>query len=265
VYSTGGPVGVGQPFSADVIALDDSWNYARGFNGSVTIALATNPTGATLGGTLTVTAENGAAQFSDLTLDTPGTGYSLTVSSDGLMGGTTDPFNVQTMIETVGVGWGTHIAPLRTADDGERLLPDGRKTDLPWLAIQELQIGLAHAVELAAADVTVLGIGGIDYGPVILTGTGTGYTITLARPIDAADRVTIAIGNTLIAGFTRRLDVLPGDRNDDGVINSQDMVLVRNEMLGWIDPTRFGDINGDGVVDLNDYTAVRRRIGTHLS
>ena len=66
--------------------------------------------------------------------------------------------------------------------------------------------------------------------------------------------------------FNRRLDVLPGDFNDDGVVNSQDMVGIRNEMLGLMGamPTIFGDINGDGVVDIKDYNAVRARIGTTL-
>ena len=79
------------------------------------------------------------------------------------------------------------------------------------------------------------------------------------------DRVTITIGNELIDYFTRRLDVLPGDVNDDGIVNVQDMVVVRNQMLGLLGavPTLFGDVNGDGKVDINDYTAVRLLIGTH--
>ena len=38
------------------------------FSGSVAVALSNNPGGATLGGTLTVTAQDGVATFSDLTL-----------------------------------------------------------------------------------------------------------------------------------------------------------------------------------------------------
>ena len=48
-----------------------------GYNGSVTIALANNPGGSTLGGTLTVPAVNGVATFSGLTLNKAGTGYTL--------------------------------------------------------------------------------------------------------------------------------------------------------------------------------------------
>jgi Dockerin type I domain len=79
-----------------------------------------------------------------------------------------------------------------------------------------------------------------------------------------ADRVTITIGNAGIATFSRRLDVLPGDFNDDGVVNSRDIVGVRNELLGMAAITIYGDINGDGVVDIKDYNAVRAAIGTRL-
>ena len=78
--------------------------------------------------------------------------------------------------------------------------------------------------------------------------------------------MTITIGNTTIATFTRRLDVLPGDFNDDGVVNAQDLVGVRNEWLhvNGATYTIFGDINGDGVVNLADYNDVRAAIGTSL-
>jgi hypothetical protein len=78
--------------------------------------------------------------------------------------------------------------------------------------------------------------------------------------------VTITVANGLIAGLTRRLDVLPGDFNDDGVVGVQDAFAVRNEWLRFNGavPTIFGDINGDGVVDGQDYNAVRAAIGTSL-
>src|SRR5262249_53008985 len=142
--------------------------------------------------------------------------------------------------------------------------PTGRNTDLPWLGIQRVQITLGAAATLTAADVTVHSARGIKYGPVTIAGSGATYTITLAQPITVAHRVTITIGNASIATFTRRLAVLPGDFNDDGVVNSQDIVGVRNQLLGFIPPTIFGDINGDGKVDINDYNAVRVHIGTTL-
>ncbi len=167
--------------------------------------------------------------------------------------------------DSVSVGWGTQTASLQTAADGLRLLPAGRNTDLPWLGINRLQVTLSQAYTLTASDVTVNSAIGVSYGPVTVSGSGISYMITLAQPMNAADQVTITIVNPGVSIFNRRLDVLPGDVNDDGVVNVQDMVLIRNQMLGFLGavPTIFGDINGDGKVDINDYTAVRMRIGTH--
>src|SRR5204863_2829652 len=69
--------------AVQVSALDAAGNPVPGFTGSVTVALATNPGGATLGGTTTVAAVNGVASFSPLTLDKTGTGYALTATATG--------------------------------------------------------------------------------------------------------------------------------------------------------------------------------------
>jgi len=197
-----------------------------------------------------------------LTTDQRGTGFSRIVNGGVDIGA----YEVQSYITAVAVGWGTQTAALQTASDGLRLLPAGRNTDLPWLGIDRIPLTLTQAATLAAGDITAIGSSGVNYGPVTVSGSGTSYTITLAQPINAADRVTITIGNDLIAPFTRRLDVLPGDVNDDGVVNVQDMVAIRNQMLGFLGavPTIFGDINGDGRVDILDYIAVRKLIGTTL-
>ena len=50
----------------------------------MSVALANNPTGASLGGTLTATANEGVANFSGLTLTKAASGYTLGVSSSGL-------------------------------------------------------------------------------------------------------------------------------------------------------------------------------------
>jgi trimeric autotransporter adhesin len=171
-------------------------------------------------------------------------------------------------VSTVSVSWGTvGSASLQTAADGVRLLPSGRNVDLPWLGVNKINITLSQSASLTSGDVVVISAGGFDYGPVTLSASGTNYVITLARPINAADRVTFTIGSPTIATYTRRLDVLPGDVNDDGVVTMQDAVAVRNEYLGFAPvtiPLLFLDVNGDGGVDVNDYNTVRRFIGAQL-
>ncbi len=169
-------------------------------------------------------------------------------------------------VSAVSADWGTKgTIALQTAADGLRLLPAGRNTDLPWYGINQLQITLSQAESLSPSDVSVTGITVANYGPVTISGSGTNYTITFAQAITTADRVTVTIGNAGIATYTRRLDVLPGDANDDGVVNAQDLVTVRNDFasLGGV-YNIFDDINGDGVVDIGDTNLVGRFIGKKL-
>lgn len=170
----------------------------------------------------------------------------------------------QSTVQSVGVAWGTAgFAPLATASDGVRLLPTGRTTSIPWAGIRAFEVRVAGAGLITAADVTATGRSGVDYGPVTVSGTRLVFTIFLARPIDAADRVTLTIGNAQIATFTRRLDVLPGDISDDGLVNAQDAALGRNAFVAGV-MSVIADIDGDGQITIDDFNAVRRRVGTIL-
>ncbi len=70
-------VTAGSSFGLTITAEDQYGNLATSFNSTVTIALGSNPGSSTLGGILTVTAVNGVATFSKLTLNKVGTGYTL--------------------------------------------------------------------------------------------------------------------------------------------------------------------------------------------
>src|SRR5207247_360303 len=52
-----------------------------------------NPASGTLAGTPTVDAVNGVATFANLSINNPGTGYTLTASATGLTGATSSAFN----------------------------------------------------------------------------------------------------------------------------------------------------------------------------
>jgi len=83
--------------AVQVTALDAFGNPASGFNGPVTIAIANNGgllMKGTLFGTKTVTAVNGVATFSDLSIDQPGNGYTLQVTASGVTGAESRPFNI---------------------------------------------------------------------------------------------------------------------------------------------------------------------------
>jgi hypothetical protein len=63
---------------------------------AVTVGLGVNPSGATLSGTKTANAIGGIATFAGLSLNRPGTGYTLSASASGLSGDASSPFNVTT-------------------------------------------------------------------------------------------------------------------------------------------------------------------------
>ena len=87
---------VGAPITpaVQVQVQDASGNPVTTATNPITVALGTNPTGAALGGTTTVNAVNGTATFSTLTVDRPGTGYTLTALSSGLSTATSAAFSV---------------------------------------------------------------------------------------------------------------------------------------------------------------------------
>ncbi len=85
---------VGDPFGVVVSAENTQGDVDPSYDGTMTIALANNPTGATLGGTLTVTASHGQAVFDDLTLNKLGTGYTFKITDTDFPSVTTDAFNV---------------------------------------------------------------------------------------------------------------------------------------------------------------------------
>lgn len=64
------------------------------FSGSVTVALVTNPTGATLAGTVTVAAYRGVASFSTLRVRKAGAGYTLSASASGWSAASSSSFNI---------------------------------------------------------------------------------------------------------------------------------------------------------------------------
>jgi streptogramin lyase len=86
-------VKVSSPFSMQA-SIEDQYGNVVTNASTVSVAFASNPTGATLGGTLSVTASGGVASFTNLTINKTGSGYTLQVFSSGLTSATSNPINV---------------------------------------------------------------------------------------------------------------------------------------------------------------------------
>src|SRR5947199_362429 len=81
--------------AVQVTAQDALGATVVSFTGDVTVALATNPAGGTLGGTTTLAAVNGVATFANLTIERVGQGYTLRAST-GALSQTSAPFEITT-------------------------------------------------------------------------------------------------------------------------------------------------------------------------
>ena len=95
---TNAMAGVSISPAVTVLVQDANGNTVINDTSSVALAITTNPGSGTLSGITTVSAVNGLATFSNLSLDRPGTGYVLTATDGTLSSGTSSGFNI-----TVGV------------------------------------------------------------------------------------------------------------------------------------------------------------------
>jgi hypothetical protein len=76
-------------------AVEDSANQIVTISSaSVGVAIGTNPGNGTLFGTTPVSASSGVSTFSDLIIDTAGTGYTLVASSSSITGATSSAFDI---------------------------------------------------------------------------------------------------------------------------------------------------------------------------
>ncbi len=94
VQPSSGAAGVALSPAVQVVAQDTFGNLVPTYPDIVTVWIGTNPSGATLGGTLNVRAVAGVATFADLTVNLPGTGYTLVAGADGMTAAVSAPFNV---------------------------------------------------------------------------------------------------------------------------------------------------------------------------
>ena len=169
------------------------------------------------------------------------------------------------LVVAVSVGWGAQYR--RAPDRRGRTAPAaGRPEHRPALAgHRRVDDHAQSARDTGRHPDRDLERRGVNYGPGFISGSETSYTITF-DPIVKADQVTISIAGAGLTTDTRTLAVLPGDFDDNGVVNNKDVKGIRAEVLGagGARPTIFGDIYGGGAVNNIDVKAVRRRLGTRL-
>jgi hypothetical protein len=148
---------------------------------TVTLAIGSNPGGGTLSGTSSVSTVGGVATFSGLSINSAGTGYTLTASSSGLSGATSDAFDI-----TVGAAAqlafvqqpgnttnGTAIVPAPSV----RILDAGGNPTTSTANVT-LAIGSNPGSGTLGGTATVAAVAGLATFPGLsINNAGTGYTL----------------------------------------------------------------------------------------
>jgi len=188
----------GTPFGLTVEAEDSSGNLESSFNGTVTVALANNPGGATLGGTLSVTASQGVATFSALTLTTAASGYTLVVTSSGLgetvtSAITVSPLAASQLVVTqqppATVTAGTGFALQAAIEDSYGNVETGDNTDVVTAALAANPTGTTLGGTLSA----MVSQGVASFSGLTLTTAAAGYTLGLSTGTFSATTGAITV------------------------------------------------------------------------
>jgi len=169
----------------NVAVQDASGHTATTAIVAVTVALASNAQGATLGGTTTVNAVNGIATFSNLSIQQVSTGYTLTASAGPLTGATSRPFDIMVppptqLAFTVSPGNATAGAPITPSLQVSIKDATGA---IVTTATNTVSLTLGGTVSGAtlAGTTTVSAVNGVaTFSDLVIQKAGTGYTLAAA-------------------------------------------------------------------------------------
>src|SRR5207253_3894092 len=197
-----------------VRALDALGNLVPGFTSNVSIALASNPGGATLSGTTPVPAASGVATFFDLSLDRTGTGYTLTASASGLAPATSSAFDITpgaarqlaftvqpvTSTAAVALAPAVHVSVL---DASGNLVP-------AFTGNVSVTLGNNPGGSTLGGTTTVAAVKGVvTFGTLTLDKTGTGYWLT-ATAAGLSTATSSSFNITPAAATQLAFDIQPG-------------------------------------------------------
>ena len=154
-----------------VKALDDKGHEVAGYTGAITMSFDANPTGATLGGTLTVNALTGVATFPNLTVNKAGEGYRIKAVATGLTTAVSDAF----VVDQVPSGLSLNAGGNQTA---------AIKSTLSQIAVK-------------VADANGIGVAGVTVTFAVASGGGSIVVDNGVTDANGIARATWTLGSTV--------------------------------------------------------------------
>ncbi len=215
----------------DVTVLDQFGAPFTAFNGPVTLALGTNPSGATLTGPLTVNAVNGVATFSNILVTLSGTDYTLIASATGLTPATSGAFDVTRgqlsrslfsivhPLEFLGTLTDSMDAADFNGDGRTDVLTGSSSTDHVYLLLQT-EAGDLEKVSISVPDLLLVRTGDFNgdgiQDLVSLNGTTGAYRLEV-RHGDGQANFSAPLVTTLSNAVSSPSDLVVFDLNSNGI------------------------------------------------
>jgi hypothetical protein len=214
--------------------------------------------------------EHAATQSQDLMTETLATGDRRLPSSVDLTSGQGNPSlsDEVTAVRVSDGAWTNNSASQLSAGQGAGgysipLGTNGQPTSLPWINLDQIQIAFNADVNVQQTSLTLTGVNVANYTVVNFSYDSTIHTATwtLSRSINTdtlhLDLKSAGSGTAFsLAGedFNFAFNVLPGDANQDGIVNGLDIGVVANNWLHSQGTT--SDLNGDGLVNGLDINVI---------
>jgi large repetitive protein len=172
-------------FNVQLDVEDQYGNLETGDDTAASIMFLNNPTGATLGGNTTIALAGGVANFTGLTVNTVGTGYTLIASSGTLTSPASTAFNVTPTpaaslevttqppsMVTVAQGFGFQVTALDTFGNPD---PD-------FDGIVTVSVATGPSSSLGGTLTAMASNGVATFSGLTLTTVGSGYSLAVSTP-----------------------------------------------------------------------------------
>ena len=245
-------VGIAMTPAVEVVIRDPLGHTVTSATGAVTLTLGGNASGATLSGTTTVTAVNGVARFSDLSIDRPGA-YTITATSGDLTSATSQLFTI------LGPARLAFVVPPSAANAGAVIAPPVQ------VVIQDAQ---GHTVTSATNAVTVALASNVPPGSLYGTltvhavnGVATFADLSIDNPGNAYRLLASSSGLTSATSAGFNVNSPPSQLH---VVVSSTGASFPDSFLLWIDCDSYGNYcTFNSTVPVNGAVTVPVAAGRH--
>jgi NADH/NAD ratio-sensing transcriptional regulator Rex len=249
------PTTAGAGFSVQVTAQDAVGNPLIGFANDVTLSITagTGTNGATLSGSTTVTPVSGVANFSGLSIDKSGFGYTLSATATNIAGATTASFainagaasQVDFIVDPTTTGAGLAIQPAVQVEVADAL--GNRVTNF----VGDVTVAIftnPSGGTLSGTATAPVSTGIATFNNLSIDAAGTGYRLQASSGALTTD---VSSAFSIIAGTATQLifTVAPSNQTA-GLAISPAIRVTALDALGNVAPT-FG---GDVTLDITDGT-----------